>query len=293
MTWRKSSYSGGNGGGCVEVGAPAEAGRVLVRDTKDRQGQVLAFSPRTWRNFCRTGPGFRGGARSERPVSGNQVRGWRKSVPPPLLWAVWLATRTALYLHATVPGRDGDVGLYQRWYACCFSHGTFPVADPMWQYPPGAALVFWLPGRLPGSYVENFMVLAIGCDLAITVMLCVAGPARRVPGRSLVLGVRRAAARPGHRRPVRRGPGRAFRRRPVRDPPGQRPRRPDRSRGGGQGMAGHAAGRLGSRPAAPRCCRGSGRAGRGLRSSPAERRASSRIRTPAASRSNRSPRRRS
>ncbi len=90
----------------------------------------------------------------------------------PVLWAVWLATRTALYLPATVPGRDGDAGLYQRWYACCFAHGIFPVADPMWQYPPGAALVFWLPGRLPGSYVENFMFLAIGCDLVITVMLC-------------------------------------------------------------------------------------------------------------------------
>ena len=85
---------------------------------------------------------------------------------------VWLATRTALYLHATVPGRDGDAGLYQRWYACCFSHGAFPVADPRWQYPPGAGLVFWLPGRLPGSYVDHFMVLAIGCDLAIMLMLC-------------------------------------------------------------------------------------------------------------------------
>ena len=100
----------------------------------------------------------------------------QKSISSLVLWPgismVWLATRTALYLHATVPGRDGDAGLYQRWYACCLSHGAFPAADPRWQYPPGAALVFWLPGRLPGSYVENFMVLAIGCDLAITLMLC-------------------------------------------------------------------------------------------------------------------------
>jgi hypothetical protein len=41
----------------------------------------------------------------------------------------------------------------------------------MWQYPPGAALVFWLPGRLPGGYVSNFVLLAIGCDLAVTVLL--------------------------------------------------------------------------------------------------------------------------
>jgi hypothetical protein len=51
-TWRKSSYSGGNGGNCVEVGVRAEAGRVLVRDTKDRQGPVLAISPKTWRQFA-------------------------------------------------------------------------------------------------------------------------------------------------------------------------------------------------------------------------------------------------
>ena len=52
MTWRKSSYSGGNGGGCIEVGAHAEAGRVLVRDTKDRQGPVLTVSAATWRQFA-------------------------------------------------------------------------------------------------------------------------------------------------------------------------------------------------------------------------------------------------
>jgi hypothetical protein len=51
-TWRKSSYSGGNGGGCIEVAAHAEAGRVLVRDTKDRQGPVLTFRPGPWRRFA-------------------------------------------------------------------------------------------------------------------------------------------------------------------------------------------------------------------------------------------------
>jgi Domain of unknown function (DUF397) len=34
--WRKSSYSGNNGGPCIEVtDAP---GAMLVRDTKDREG---------------------------------------------------------------------------------------------------------------------------------------------------------------------------------------------------------------------------------------------------------------
>jgi Domain of unknown function (DUF397) len=55
-TWRKSSYSGGNGGNCVEVGAQAQAqaqaGRVLVRDTRDRQGPVLRFTPGSWQRFA-------------------------------------------------------------------------------------------------------------------------------------------------------------------------------------------------------------------------------------------------
>jgi hypothetical protein len=51
-TWRKSSYSGGNGGGCVEVGAQPQSAQVLVRDTKDRQGPVLRFTPSAWTQFA-------------------------------------------------------------------------------------------------------------------------------------------------------------------------------------------------------------------------------------------------
>jgi hypothetical protein len=51
-TWRKSSYSGGNGGGCIEVGTNAGTGRVLVRDTKDRPGPVLRFTPAAWKRFA-------------------------------------------------------------------------------------------------------------------------------------------------------------------------------------------------------------------------------------------------
>jgi uncharacterized protein DUF397 len=67
--WRKSSYSGGNGGDCVEVGVwrkashsggdggncvevtrtPAAA--VAVRDSKDPDGPRLAFAPADWRAF--------------------------------------------------------------------------------------------------------------------------------------------------------------------------------------------------------------------------------------------------
>jgi Domain of unknown function (DUF397) len=47
-TWRKSSYSGPNGGECVEVAA---TGAVLVRDTADRDGAVLTFTAEAWRAF--------------------------------------------------------------------------------------------------------------------------------------------------------------------------------------------------------------------------------------------------
>ncbi|MEV4390364.1 DUF397 domain-containing protein [Micromonospora sp. NPDC049580] len=48
--WRKSTKSGGNGGNCVEV-ADNLPGVVLVRDTKDRDGATLTFSPQSWRSF--------------------------------------------------------------------------------------------------------------------------------------------------------------------------------------------------------------------------------------------------
>ena len=50
VTWRKSSYSGSNGGNCVEV--TALPGNVLaVRDSKNPDGPVLTFSRAEWRTF--------------------------------------------------------------------------------------------------------------------------------------------------------------------------------------------------------------------------------------------------
>jgi hypothetical protein len=49
VAWRKSSYSGSNGGTCVEVGAAAPA--VAVRDSNHPDGPLLAFAADTWRAF--------------------------------------------------------------------------------------------------------------------------------------------------------------------------------------------------------------------------------------------------
>lgn len=46
--WHKSSRSSGNGN-CVEVAILDDA--VAVRDTKDRSGPVLVFTPAEWSAF--------------------------------------------------------------------------------------------------------------------------------------------------------------------------------------------------------------------------------------------------
>jgi Domain of unknown function (DUF397) len=50
MDWRKSSYSGANGGQCVETAS--QAGTVLVRDTTNRDGGTLAFTASAWERFA-------------------------------------------------------------------------------------------------------------------------------------------------------------------------------------------------------------------------------------------------
>ena len=49
IAWRKSSYSGSNGGACVEVGTARPA--VAVRDSKHPDGPLLAFAADTWQAF--------------------------------------------------------------------------------------------------------------------------------------------------------------------------------------------------------------------------------------------------
>jgi hypothetical protein len=47
--WRTSTFSGGNGS-CVEV-ASNLPGIIAVRDSKDRQGPALVFTPEEWTAF--------------------------------------------------------------------------------------------------------------------------------------------------------------------------------------------------------------------------------------------------
>ncbi|WP_329615530.1 DUF397 domain-containing protein [Streptomyces brevispora] len=47
--WRKSSYSGSEGGECVEVATHPSA--VHVRDSKHPEGPALTLAPTTWAAF--------------------------------------------------------------------------------------------------------------------------------------------------------------------------------------------------------------------------------------------------
>lgn len=51
MTWRKSTYSGGANGNCVEVGS---ASGILVRDTTSRGSGFIKFSSMAWDEFIAT-----------------------------------------------------------------------------------------------------------------------------------------------------------------------------------------------------------------------------------------------
>ena len=48
--WRKSTYSSANGGDCVE--AASTDGVILVRDTANRDGAVLAVTAEAWASFA-------------------------------------------------------------------------------------------------------------------------------------------------------------------------------------------------------------------------------------------------
>ena len=49
-TWRKSSYSGSNGGNCIEI--TTTPGTVAVRDSNDPHGPELTFGIQNWQRFA-------------------------------------------------------------------------------------------------------------------------------------------------------------------------------------------------------------------------------------------------
>ncbi|MCX5160969.1 DUF397 domain-containing protein [Streptomyces sp. NBC_00264] len=48
--WQKSSYSGSDGGECVEIAAHTTA--IHIRDSKNPDGPMLTVAPTTWTAFA-------------------------------------------------------------------------------------------------------------------------------------------------------------------------------------------------------------------------------------------------
>ncbi|MET7843192.1 DUF397 domain-containing protein [Streptomyces sp. NPDC005356] len=51
LVWRKSSYSGAEGGDCVEIAAAVDG--IHIRDSKARYGPVLSVAPDAWAGLVR------------------------------------------------------------------------------------------------------------------------------------------------------------------------------------------------------------------------------------------------
>ncbi|MFF3490956.1 DUF397 domain-containing protein [Streptomyces sp. NPDC002795] len=52
--WRKSTYSGGDSGQCLEVNEAACPAHVPVRDSKNPAGPAIVFGSRAWTAFVET-----------------------------------------------------------------------------------------------------------------------------------------------------------------------------------------------------------------------------------------------
>jgi hypothetical protein len=102
------------------------------------------------------------------------------------LIVVWVLSRLLILgtLTGLVPYPDGpsvinDVKLYAEWSSLLVT-GRFPIGDDMWQYPPGAGIVFAIAALVGSNPVAAFVIIALACDLAALIVLAVAGRRRGV-----------------------------------------------------------------------------------------------------------------
>ena len=98
----------------------------------------------------------------------------------------WVLSRALLigFVTGVVPYPDGpsvinDVKLYAEWSNLLVT-GRFPIGDDMWQYPPGAGVVFALAAVIGSNPVAALVGIVLACDLAVRVILLVAGHRRGV-----------------------------------------------------------------------------------------------------------------
>ncbi len=90
-----------------------------------------------------------------------------------------LGTLTGLVPYPDGPSVINDVKLYAEWSSLLVT-GRFPIGDDMWQYPPGAGIVFAIAALMGSNPVAAFVIIALACDLAALIILAVAGRRRGV-----------------------------------------------------------------------------------------------------------------
>ena len=95
--------------------------------------------------------------------------------------ASWVFTRVLMLgaLAGLVPYPDGpsilnDVKLYAEWSEL-LATGRFPIGDEMWQYPPGAGVVFAIAEFIPPNPLVGMVILLLMADLAILLVLLIVG----------------------------------------------------------------------------------------------------------------------
>jgi hypothetical protein len=99
-----------------------------------------------------------------------------RSTKVQLLFITWVVTRVwaiaSGFQISPYPNSEflfSDVRLYD-WWAGNIADGHFPINDPMWQYPPLAAIIFLIGYLIAGNTV-GFVFIALLADLAIFLVL--------------------------------------------------------------------------------------------------------------------------
>ena len=98
--------------------------------------------------------------------------------------ATWILTRALMLgaLAGLVAYPDGpsilnDVKLYSEWSEL-LATGRFPIGDEMWQYPPGAGVVFAIADFIPPTPLVGMVVLLLLADVTILLVLLIVGRRR-------------------------------------------------------------------------------------------------------------------
>ncbi len=90
-----------------------------------------------------------------------------------LVVAAWLVTRTFAVVSVDLtPWNLNDLRVYQSWLPWLHL-GHFPSADPMWQYPPGAAALFVASDAIAPTFRWGFTGVMLVLDAALMAALIV------------------------------------------------------------------------------------------------------------------------